>query len=595
MKTKSSSIIFRRNLIATVIVGLLCIIGIRFFTFQILLHNRYLAYAENNSIRSVRLHAPRGYILDRHGDFIVSNRLQYSLAVIPAEVRNSIEKLIGLEKYLNIPGELIRNTISDANGIYERYQPIILHDDVSYIQRSKIEEHRLEFPGIFFVSNATRHYPSRARATHVLGYLRDVAQDADFDFLAAGYQPGDLVGSVGLELQLETILRGEDGYRYHLVDNLLRDLGDIENKPTQYPISGDTVWLSIDIDLQAELELMMEGINGSLIAMDPYTGEILGMVSSPDYVLAPFIGPIPVTLWEQWRDGPNKVLLNRTINGLYPPGSTYKLISAAAILASPNIDPDATIICNGAYQYGNRVFHCNIWSGHGEVNLEDALRESCNIYFYMKIQDIGFANWSAMSIAFGFGSPTGVELPNESQGLVPTREYMDSRYGKSGWTPGHMLNLTLGQGDLLVTPLQVARMTAAIANGGNLVIPKLVKSPRLVSPPAPKISLDPKVWKHLQRAMYSAVNGTRGTGFRARGPGGRVHGKTGSAQNSQGEAHSWFSGYVEIPSGPSLVVTVLVEQGGLGSRIAAPIAGQVFQKFIELYHQDMEAELATVN
>ena len=158
-----------------------------------------------------------------------------------------------------------------------------------------------------------------------------------------------------------------------------------------------------------------------------------------------------------------------------------------------------------------------------------------------------------------------------------------------------MLNLTLGQGDLLVTPLQVARMTAAIANGGELVIPKLVKSPQLVYPPAPKIELPPRIWKSLQRAMYSAVNGTRGTGFRARGPGGRIHGKTGSAQNPHGEAHSWFTGYVEIPSGPSLVVTVLVEQGGLGSRIAAPIAGQVFQKYIALYQPILEEDIAATN
>ncbi|MFC1481967.1 penicillin-binding transpeptidase domain-containing protein, partial [Candidatus Neomarinimicrobiota bacterium] len=420
MKTSPSSIIFRRNFLAILIIGLLGIIGIRFFIYQILLHDRYSVYAENNSIRSVRLPAPRGYILDRDGDFIVSNRLQYSLAVIPAEVRNSIDKLEQLYQYLDIPRELIRNTINDADGIYARFQPVTLHDDVSFIQRSKIEEHRLEFPGIFFVTHAIRHYPSRARATHVLGYLRDVAQATDFDYVTAGYNPGDLVGSAGLELQLESILRGEDGYRFHLVDNLLRDLGDIERKPTQYPASGDTVWLTLDVDLQAELELMMEGIRGALIAMDPYTGEILAYVSAPDYVLAPFIGPIPITLWEQWRDDPGKVLLNRGINGLYPPGSTYKLISAAAVLASSNIDPEETIVCTGAYQYGNRVFHCNIWSGHGEVNLEDALRESCNIYFYMKIQEIGFDNWAAMSKAFGFGEITGIELPNESKGLVPT-------------------------------------------------------------------------------------------------------------------------------------------------------------------------------
>ncbi|MFC1548017.1 penicillin-binding protein 2 [Candidatus Neomarinimicrobiota bacterium] len=573
----------RRNLLAVFILVAMAAVGFRFFQLQILYHEKYVSHAEDNSIREVRVPAPRGIMYDRHGNFIVTNRPVYSLAVIPAEVQGSVTELMGLTRYLELPGEDIKRTIEEADQPYQRFQPITLQDGVNFIQRTHIEEHRLEFPGIFFIDRAIRHYPSRARATHVIGYLRDVSEDDYELYRREGYHLGDLVGYSGLEKQYEQVLRGEDGYRYHLVDYLLRDLGEVPDKPFQRPLPGQDLQLTLDIELQALCENLMEGRRGALVAMEPQSGELYAYVSAPDYVLAPFTGPIPVSLWEQWKDHPDNILMDRVINGLYPPGSTFKLISVAAALASGKISPEDTVECTNIYRFGNRDFHCNMWPGHGYVNMEDAVRLSCNIYFYKLIQWIGFEAWADMAFKFGFGSPTGIDLSLESKGLVPTPDYMDRAYAEVGWTPGHLLNLVLGQGDLLATPLQVAWMTATIANGGRLVTPKLVITPAQKETRERAIGLPSSVWRHIQRSMYQVVNGRSGTGFRAKVEGGDIFGKTGTSENPHGDSHSWFSGYAKAKSNRQLVVTVLVEQGGRGSRVAAPMAAEVFRYFLDNY------------
>lgn len=587
--SRSVNVISRRNLLAVFILVALVAIGFRFFQLQILSHEKYVSHAEDNSIREVRVPAPRGIMYDRHNNFIVTNRPLYGLAVIPAEVRGSVEELMGLTRYLDLPGDEIRRLVEEADLPYKRFQPITLLEGVNFIQRTHIEEHRLEFPGIFFVDRAIRHYPSRARATHVIGYLRDVSEEEYELYRREGYQLGDLVGYSGLEKQYEQVLRGEDGYRYHLVDYLLRDLGEVPDKPFQRPVPGQELHLTLDIDLQALCENLMDGKRGALIAMEPNSGEIYAYVSAPDYVLAPFTGPIPTSLWEQWKDHPDNILMDRVINGLYPPGSTFKLIAVAAALASGEISPEDTVECKNVYRFGNRDFHCNMWPGHGYVNMEDAVRLSCNIYFYKLIQWIGFEAWAEMAFNFGFGMPTGIDLPLESKGLVPTPDYMDRAYADVGWTPGHLLNLVLGQGDLLVTPLQVARMTAAIANGGRLVTPKLVRSSVQREERIRSINLPSSGWQRMQRAMYQVVNGESGTGFRARVEGGEIYGKTGTAENPHGDSHSWFSGYAKTRSNHQLVVTVLVELGGRGSRMAAPLAAEVFRYFIEHYENGSES------
>lgn len=583
----------RRNILAGVMVLMMGILGLRFFQYQILKHSTYKRYAENNSIRSIRLPAPRGIFLDRNGKFLVTNSPYYSLAVIPAEVQDSYQKIANMGDILGIDGEEIVSKITEVKSVYDRFQPVVLYDGLSFSQLSRIEEHRLDFPGIFFIDKTVRHYPSRARASHVIGYLRILSSEGMLAFKDRGYRQGELIGSAGLERALEERLRGEDGYRFHLVDNLLRDLGSIPERPPQMPMPGETVSLSLDIDMQAMGEALLEGLRGSLVVMVPETGELLAFVSAPDYVLEPFTGAIPLSLWEQWRDHPHKVLLNRPINGLYPPGSTFKLLAAAIALEDGLIAPTDTLRCDGVYFFGDRNFRCNVWPGHGSVNMQKAIAQSCNIYFYQLIQRIGFDRWEAAISRFGFGQPTGIELGLESTGLVPNRPYMDRKYAKEGWRAGHLLNLVLGQGDILVTPLQIARMIAAIANRGLLVEPTLLHDPERLRGSGPEIEMQDQVWDFLQASMYQVIYGYKGTGFRAAYvQGGRIYGKTGTAENPHGDGHSWFSSYVVSDTGQRAVIILLIEQGGLGSRVATPMAAKVIDYFFNSYIPGREVDLA---
>ena len=584
----------RRNFLAATVVVLMGILGVRFFQYQILNFSRFQAYADRNSIRSIRLTAPRGILLDRNGHYLVTNRPYYSLGVVPAEVRASLEQLSGIGKYLDIAPDTIAARILRITDVYDQFQPMVLYESLNFIQLTHIEEHRIEFPGIFFMDRTVRHYPSRARATHVIGYLRAISPDDMRAFKDRGYRPGDQIGAVGLERQLEPELRGTEGYRYHLVDNLLRDLGAIPDRPPERPLPGSTIRLSLDIDMQALGEQLLEGKRGTLLALDPETGELLAFVSAPDYVLEPFTGSIPESLWNQWRDNPDKVLLNRPINGLYPPGSPFKLLTAAVALSEGMAVPSDTVTCTGFYYFGDRNFRCNVLAGHGVVNLEQAIAQSCNIYFYKLIQKVGFDPWQRIVREFGFGQQTGIELPLESGGLVPSRAYMDKKYADVGWTVGHMLNLVLGQGDILVTPLQIVRMTAAISNRGKLVRPTLIHDAGNRFAEAPQVNLPDEVWDHLQQAMYQVVNGFKGSGFRARIPGERIYGKTGTAENPHGLGHSWFTGYAVGSEGDRLVVAVLVEGGGLGSRIAAPMAKQIFEYYLKSYLPSQRSDIAQV-
>ncbi len=575
--------IVRRNVLALVAVGLLGIIGVRFFQYQILYHDQYAAYAADNSIRDIPLPAPRGFLFDRHGDFLVTNSPQYQLAVIPAEIYDNLDKLDILWDYLGVPAEEMVKKVQDASGPYSRYQPVILHKEITYVQWAFIEEHRLEFPGVFILDSNIRHYPSRARVSHVLGYLRSLSKEDLAKYRKVGYGPTDVIGASGVEKIFESKLRGDAGFNFRLVDNLLRDLGDVPNKESQLPIPGENIALSIDLDLQIAAERLLEGKIGTIVAVDPANGEVLVYASAPDYPLAPFVRPIPVALWKQYRDSPGKMLLNRPINGLYPPGSTFKVIAAAAALAADHVDPNITFECTGAYQYGNRTYPCNRKTGHGLVDMRMAMRVSCNIYFYQLIGQITFKTWYETSRVFGFGRPTGIELPQEYGGLVPDRPYMNDKYGLTGWSGGHVLNFVLGQGELLVTPLQVVRMTAAIANGGTLVRPTLLYDASDPEEELEFIDLPDWIWNELQLELFDVVNGGGGTGFRARVPGARVYGKTGTAQNSTENPHAWFTGFIRLNTGRQLALTVLVEQGGSGGVGATPLAGEIFSLYKKLY------------
>ena len=557
-----------------VLAGIFAILFFRFYHLQIYQHSKYETKAGNNSVRKISLHAPRGIIYDRNGIPIVDNRQIYDLSVIPFDVTNQFDYRM-VSKRTGVSSIELKEKIAKGKKSFHRFRPIPIKRHINFETRSHLEENKLSLPGTIFSEFPARTYPVKAKLTHVLGYLRAVTElSVSIPNQELDYKLGDVFGFSGIERIYESILRGRDGTEFRLVDIYGIDHGVYQDNPGLQPTPGKALNLSIDSELQALIEDLFRGKKGAAICMMPQSGEVLAFVSAPDYDLNSFAGPVPIELWERWNTDPERPLLNRGIQGLYPPGSTFKLIGAALAKEESIVDKNWTVNCNGVYHLGDRDFHCWNNAGHGIVNMDKAILQSCNIYFYHLIQKLSFNNWKAMAENFGFGATTGIDLLGEKGGLVPGKKYMNKKYGRYGWATGNLLTFIIGQGDILVTPIQVAQMMSIIATRGNTKTPHL-----LVDSPSENIivSLKSTTWDFLQQATWNVVNHEDGTGKAAKVLGGEVHGKTGTAQNPHGENHSWFAGYLVKDGVPILSLAILVEHGGKGSVEAALISHKIFK------------------
>ena len=557
-----------------VLAGIFAILFFRFYHLQIYQHSKYETKAGNNSVRKISLHAPRGIIYDRNGIPIVDNRQIYDLSVIPFDVTNQFDYRM-VSKRTGVSSIELKEKIAKGKKSFHRFRPIPIKRHINFETRSHLEENKLSLPGTIFSEFPARTYPVKAKLTHVLGYLRAVTElSVSIPNQELDYKLGDVFGFSGIERIYESILRGRDGTEFRLVDIYGIDHGVYQDNAGLQPTSGKALNLSIDSELQALIEDLFRGKKGAAICMMPQSGEVLAFVSAPDYDLNSFAGPVPIELWERWNTDPERPLLNRGIQGLYPPGSTFKLIGAALAKEESIVDKNWTVNCNGVYHLGDRDFHCWNNAGHGIVNMDKAIFQSCNIYFYHLIQKLSFNNWKAMAENFGFGATTGIDLLGEKGGLVPGKKYMNKKYGRYGWATGNLLTFIIGQGDILVTPIQVAQMMSIIATRGNTKTPHL-----LVDSPSENIivSLKSTTWDFLQQATWNVVNHEDGTGKAAKVLGGEVHGKTGTAQNPHGENHSWFAGYLVKDGVPILSLAILVEHGGKGSVEAALISHKIFK------------------
>ena len=557
-----------------VLAGIFAILFFRFYHLQIYQHSKYETKAGNNSVRKISLHAPRGIIYDRNGIPIVDNRQIYDLSVIPFDVTNQFDYRM-VSKRTGVSSIELKEKIAKGKKSFHRFRPIPIKRHINFETRSHLEENKLSLPGTIFSEFPARTYPVKAKLTHVLGYLRAVTElSVSIPNQELDYKLGDVFGFSGIERIYESILRGRDGTEFRLVDIYGIDHGVYQDNPGLQPTPGKALNLSIDSELQALIEDLFRGKKGAAICMMPQSGEVLAFVSAPDYDLNSFAGPVPIELWERWNTDSERPLLNRGIQGLYPPGSTFKLIGAALAKEESIVDKNWTVNCNGVYHLGDRDFHCWNNAGHGIVNMDKAIFQSCNIYFYHLIQKLSFNNWKAMAENFGFGATTGIDLLGEKGGLVPGKKYMNKKYGRYGWATGNLLTFIIGQGDILVTPIQVAQMMSIIATRGNTKTPHL-----LVDSPSENIivSLKSTTWDFLQQATWNVVNHEGGTGKAAKVLGGEVHGKTGTAQNPHGENHSWFAGYLVKDGVPILSLAILVEHGGKGSVEAALISHKIFK------------------
>lgn len=574
---KAKNLIPKQRLIVftiVVVISFITLIG-RFFQIQVYQHNIYQTKAEANRIKAVTRNAPRGLIIDRNGKILVDNYPTYVLSCIPIEIEDKDALIKLISKLTGLDSLFLRQNYSKYYR--NRFSPTRLAKDLSFQHISVLEEHKSELHGIQITQFPERYYPTQISGTHFLGYVNEVNQNIRGKISGKKqYELGDLIGWHGLEKEYEPELRGDKGVKYIEVDAFGREVGNVDEYKDIPPNPGDNLKLTIDAKLQLLLEGLMSTYQGVAIVSNPKNGDILSYVSSPSHAPDLFTGSVSSETWSNILNNPGRPLVDRVSSGLYPPGSTLKMITALSLLDKKLIDPKWATTCTGSYFYGDRTFRCWNENGHGEVDLRKAIAQSCNVYFYKVVQRLTLTEWSETCKQFGFGKKTGIDLPMEKTGVIPTSDYMNARYGRWGWSKGVMLNVAIGQGDVLVTPLQMLHYINQIATHGNANLLHLVhKKPE---EPSRRPVFSSKTWKRIERYLTAVVYDNKGTG-KAANPNIKnviISGKTGTAENPHGEPHAWFVGYGKKEN-DIVSVAILIENGGHGGETAAPIAREAFR------------------
>jgi penicillin-binding protein 2 len=570
----------RARTIAVIVIAALAILLGRLFQMQVLVSAEYRAQADENRIRPERIAALRGRICGRNGGVLADNRPAFNIAVVPYEVRQDLGVLDHLANLVGADREALRAAAEE--GLSRPHQSRVILRDVDLTIVSIVEEHGFELPGVLVESEPVRVYPEGPVAAHVLGYVGEMSEREIEERKSSGAALGTRVGRAGLERWYDEILRGQDGVRYVQEDAHGRRLGALREAE---PVAGEDLFLTLDEGLQARAEsLLALQIAGTVVAIDPETGGILALACSPSFDPNLFSVAVPGAIWDSLSNDPLHPLLDRAIQATFPPGSTFKPVTAAAGLDQRAVTPESHLLpCFGAWQFGSRAFHCWRPEGHGSLPLREAIEQSCDVYFYQVGARLDLDRFAALAGALGLGQKSAVDLPGEKGGLIPTTKYMNDRYGKNGWGAGALLNHAIGQGEVLATPLQMARLYAALGSGRLTEPHLLVQSVdaegkvtvRDVSSPKP-LSLPDEILRPIREGVTRAVQGDRGTGKSARVPGILVAGKTGTAQNPHGEDHSWFAAWAPA-SYPEIALAVIVENAGHGSEVAAPIAGDLLR------------------
>ncbi|RII27304.1 MAG: penicillin-binding protein 2 [Geobacter sp.] len=567
----------------------------RLWYLQIIESENLRKLSETNRLRFVPVAASRGAILDRNGKVLVNNTPSFSVAVIPQDVKDKDALLNTLARYLNLDLADLQDKWEKGKG-RAKFYPIIIASGITREQMEFLEENRLRLPGLDIEIKPIREYSNGQLAAHLLGYLGEISETELDKETYQSYNPGDYVGKSGIERSWENYLHGSDGGKQIEVDARGRYLRTIsETSPT----IGNSIVLTIDRDLQKRAEQAFGDKAGAAVALDVNSGEILAFVSNPGFDPALFTGHLPAKQWQAYLDDKRHPLENKALKGLYPPGSTFKIITALAGLQEGLIDENTTVSCTGSYTVGRDTFRCWDKKGHGVVNLKRALKESCDVYFYRLGERLGVDRIAAYAREFGLGAPMGVGLENEKGGLVPTTDWKEKKYGKK-WYRGETLPVSIGQGYTVTTPIQLAAMIAGVANDGTLYRPHLVK--RVVDPDGrvlkefppevlKKLSLRPELYRKVKEGLLAVVNEPRGTGSMARLYEVKVAGKSGTSQvvklrDSKGNVpyqyrdHALFVAFAPYEK-PEIAVAVVVEHGEHGGSAAAPIVGSILRAYFE--------------
>lgn len=593
-ENKNSDIQKRLTYLGYIVLVLIAIIVLRLWFLQVIKGNYYRELSENNRMRTVKVSPPRGIIFDREGVPLVENIPSFDISLILEDIPQGGDTIRRIAGLLGIREEDIRRKINVGRR-KEPFHPIKIKENVDWEEVAKVEARRIDMPGVFIEVEVTRNYLYGDLGSHIIGYLgRITAEQAEIEEYS-NFPRGSLVGQWGIEKSFDKVLKGIPGERIIEVDALGREvrvLGERESIP------GDDLYLTVDLRTQKIAEEVLGKEAGAIVAIDPRNGEILALSSRPSPDPNMFSTGIQKKDWIQLINDPLYPLMNRAIQSQVPPGSIFKIVMAAAGLETGKISPTTEVNCQGFMRFGNRDFRCWRSGGHGRISLHRAIVESCDVYFYELGKRLGIDLISDYAGAFGLGKVTGVPLPSEKAGIVPSTEWKNKTYRKP-WFPGETITVSIGQGYLLVTPIQMAQVVAAVANNGTIYKPQVVK--RIngkdgyidFRPEETRIKINNGTMKFLRDGMAGVVEEAGGTGGSARSGITRIGGKTGTAQvigmkeRVKSESlpkkyrdHAWFIAFAPVEEA-RIAVASFVEHGGHGGSTSAPLARRVIEEYMK--------------
>ena len=575
----------RRIFIAvSIVIFIFIIFFLKLWDLQIVKGSEYKKSAERNRLRIIKIPAPRGIIYDRNNNALVKNIPSFDISVVKEDLPRDPETLSALGKLIGLEPEVISARLEKTPA--NPFEPVKLKWDVSLEDVAKVEARRIDFPSLQVDVVVSREYIYGQSASHVIGYLGrlTVEQVRDPDYRDVPRQA--FIGQWGAEKVYDKILRGTAGKKIIEVDAIGRVVKVVG---IQQPVKGKDIKLTIDMEIQAEAENALQGRAGAVVALDPNSGEILALASIPSFDPNLFARGISYKDWKRLLNNPRKPFLNRALQSQYPPGSTFKIITAIAALEEEIITEDTQFECKGSTYFG-RVFRCWKEEGHGRISLHRAIVESCDVYFYEIAKNLGIDILAKYASDFGLGSTVGIELEGEKSGIVPSTEWK-LKTKKEKWYKGETFNTAIGQGYLSATPIQMARLMAAVVNGGKLYRPHLLKDSVSDNVVERKVYIKPENIGLIKKALIGVVSDRNGTGWMASSDLVSIGGKTGTTQVVGGggdeedipdkhKDHAWFVAFAPEED-PQIVVAVFVEHGGHGSTSAAPIAKRVIEAYFK--------------